>query len=561
MKLVYAGLRFKSIVAALVAILAITGAAYSQGSQNVVMRSNWDNNALPTVAGYQYNDVWGYAAGGREYAFIGSTVGVHVIDVTVPTAPNHLYQLNSGCASSRWRDFATYQNYLYVIADNCAGAGLQVYDLNPLPGAAPTLVYNSTAHFTSAHTLFINPTSGRIYIGGANTQMNGVIILDILGHPTTPTFAATFTLGAYTHDMYVHNDTLYAFFGTSGVGSFDLVNLSFPYAMGYIAGYPESGYAHSGCGIKNNRKLVWLDETADKGVHVADIEDPWNISWQNNFRSALLAPVHMNSMAHNAVAVGDYLYVSYYQDGLQVWNMANPAAPVRLGYFDTNTNTSYTGMFGAWGVHPPLPSGNILVSDTENGLFVLQLNTVFPVQFSSFEVDALQNRVNLRWTTQSENNCQSFEIERSADGTAFTKIGEVAGAGTSSVQHDYSSYDNSPLQGKSFYRIKQVDFDGNSQYSEVREVEYVPATFGMRSYPNPAASGSSIGLVIEAHDAVDATLEIMDMVGRRLHQASISIVPGTHTLSLPSTNWANGTYLAVLSYDGKQVEERIVISK
>ncbi|MFN8393469.1 MAG: choice-of-anchor B family protein [Bacteroidia bacterium] len=561
MKLVYAGLRTKSFVGVLFALIAITSSAYSQGSQNVVLRSNWDNNALPTVAGYQYNDVWGYAAAGREYAFIGSTVGVHVIDITVPTAPVHLFQLNSACASSRWRDFATYQNYLYVIADNCAGAGLQIYNLNTLPGAAPTLVYNSTAHFTSAHTIFINPNSGRIYIGGANTQMNGVIILDIQGHPTTPTMAATFTLGAYTHDMYVHNDTLYAFFGSSGVGSFDLVNLSFPYAMGYIAGYPESGYAHSGWGIKNNRKLVWLDETSDKGVHVADIEDPWNITWQNNFRSALLAPTHVNSMPHNAVAVGDILYVSYYQDGLQVWNMANPAAPVRLGYYDTNTNGTYTGMFGAWGIHPPLPSGNILVSDTENGLFVLQLNAVFPVQFSSFEVDALQNRVNLRWTTQSENNCQSFEIERSADGLAFSKIGEVAGAGTSSLQHDYSSFDGSPLQGKSFYRIKQVDFDGNSQYSEIREVEYAPATFSMRSYPNPAASGSGIRLAIDAQDAAVAELEVFDMVGRLMHRESVDIVPGTHSIYWPSTDWSNGTYMAVLAYAGKQVQEKIVISK
>lgn len=180
MKFLYAELRAKSFVGVLVAILAAAGAAYSQGSMNVVLRSNWDNNALPTVAGYQYNDVWGYAAGGREYAFIGSTVGVHVIDITVPTTPVHLFQLGTSCASSRWRDFATYQNYLYIIADNCAGAGLQVYDLNTLPASAPTLVYSSTAHFSTAHTLFINSTSGRIYIGGANTQPNGVIILDIL---------------------------------------------------------------------------------------------------------------------------------------------------------------------------------------------------------------------------------------------------------------------------------------------------------------------------------------------------------------------------------------------
>lgn len=558
MRSVYTGIVLRILAAVVLAWTGGSGIAFSQGSMNVVLRGNWDNNSLPTVSGYQYNDVWGYEAAGREYGFIGSTVGVHVIDVTNPTTPVHIAQLNSGCASSIWRDFATYQNYLYVVSDNCAGSTLQIFDLSPLPGV-PTMVYNSNAFFTTAHTVFINPESRRLYVGGANTQMNGVIILD-LTNPIAPTQAASFFLGAYTHDVYVHHDTLYAFFGTSGMGSFDLVNLMYPYPMGYIYSYPEYGYAHSGYGIKNNKKIVWADETADKGLHVGNIEDPNNITWEINFRSALLSPTHTNSMAHNMVAVGDYLYVSYYQDGLQIWNMGNPLSPVRVGYYDTNVNGSYTGMFGAWGIHPPLPSGNILVSDTQNGLFVLQFNNIFPATMVDFAADALQGRVHVHWATESETSCKSFTVERSRDGKTFEEVTEVEAAGNSSGRLEYGTFDESPYEGRSFYRIRQNDFDGNTSYSEIKEVDLGKGMFDFIAYPNPAARGDRISLNIESLVAATASLDVVDMVGRKLVSEQVELLPGVARLELPSMDWAMGSYLLRLTAGEVHLEKKLMIA-
>lgn len=560
MESVYARFVFKMFATLVFAASAVCGSVHAQGSMNVVLRGNWDNNALPTVSGYQYNDVWGYAAGGREYAFVGSTVGIHVIDVTNPTAMVHIAQLNSGCVSTIWHDFATYQNYLYVISDNCAGSTLQVWDLGSLP-AAPTLVYNSNAHFSTAHTLFINEQSGRIYVSGANTQMNGILILDILGHPTTPTLAASFFLGAYTHDTYVHNDTLYAFFGTNGVGSFDLTNLTNPYAMGYTYAYPEAGYAHSGWGAKNNKTLIWIDETQDKGIHVGSVEDPYDISWTNNFRSTLLAPAHTNSIAHNVIVVGDYAYISYYQDGLQIWNISNPTIPVRAGYYDTNINATYTGMFGAWGIHRPLPSGNILVSDTQNGLFVLQFNSVFPAEMVNFEADALQDRVHLRWSTESEVSCRSFMVQRSQDGKTFEDVVEVAAAGNSTQLLNYDSYDEAPLPGRSFYRLRQNDFDGNTSFGEVREVDLGKGTFNMTAYPNPSNAGDRVSIRIEALQAASAEMEVTDLMGRTLLHQDIALQPGVAELDLPSADWASGSYLLRLTAEGVRLEQKLLITR
>jgi choice-of-anchor B domain-containing protein len=559
MRSVYAKYVFK-ILAIFGCLPVLCGSGvHGQGSMNVVLRGNWDNNALPTVAGYQYNDVWGYAAAGREYGIIGSTVGVHVIDITVPTTPVQVAQLNSGCASTRWRDFATYQNYLYAISDNCAGSTLQIFDLTPLPGV-PTLVYNSSAFFSTAHTLSINPVSRRIYIGGANTQNNGILILDIT-NPIVPTLAADFLLGAYTHDVYVHNDTLYAFFGTNGMGSFDLVNLAAPYALGYIFGYPENGYAHSGCGINNNKHMVWLDETADKGIHVGNVTDPYNITFELNFRSALLGPAFTNSMAHNAVAVGDLLYVSYYQDGLQIWNVSDPLSPVRVGYYDTNVNATYTGMFGAWGVHPPLPSGNILISDTQNGLFVLQFNNVFPANMVNFTADALETTVHLRWSTESETGCEKFVVERSMDGEQFEDVTAKPAAGNSTTTLDYEAFDPHPLPGRSFYRLRQVDFDGNHSYSTVREVNFDPNGLGITAFPNPAHAHDHVMLQFRAVEAAHADLDVYDMMGRRVAHQGLELVPGTVEMELPAMDWAEGSYLVRLNAEGRQAEQKIVITR
>ncbi len=560
MEAVYNRFVSKGLIASLLLAILAINLVKAQGSMNVVLRGNWDNNALPMVSGYQYNDVWGYAAGGREYAFIGSTAGVHVIDITNPSAMVHITQLNSGCVSTIWRDFATYQNYLYVISDNCAGSTLQVFDLTALP-AAPTLVFNSNAFFTTAHTLTINSQSGRIYVSGANTQMNGVIILDILGHPAAPTLAASFFLGAYTHDTYVHNDTLYAFMGNNGLSSFDLVNLGNPYALGFLFGYPEAGYSHAGWGAANNKSMVWIDETQDKGVHVGSLADPYNIQWQSNFRSALLAPAHTNSIAHNVVVVGDYAYISYYQDGLQIWNVSNSGAPDRVGYYDTNSNATYTGMFGAWGVHPPLPSGNMLISDTENGLFVLQFNTVFPANMVNFEADVLQDRVHLNWSTESEVSCRSFTVERSANGEQFEPLTEVEAAGNSTSLRAYSAFDDAPLPGRSFYRLRQNDFDGNFSYGEVAEVDFGKGIFSLTAYPNPSEAGESVTLRIEALESSVADLEVVDLMGRNIYSQKLTLMAGVADFELPSSSWAAGTYLMSLSSGSTRLEQKIMIAR
>jgi choice-of-anchor B domain-containing protein len=530
----------------------------AQVSWNMNLLGNWDDASIPAVSGGQYNDVVGYEAGGREYAIIGATTANYVIEVTNAATPVVRAILNSGCTSTRWRDQAIYQNYLYVVSDNCAGGGLQVWNLNTLP-AAPTLVFNSTTFFSTAHTIFVNPGSARLYVAGCNTQSTGIKILS-LANPAAPTQMASFNLGTYTHDIYVHNDTLYAFYGNNGLACFDFVSLAAPAQLEYFYSYPDWGYAHSGCGIANNKYLVWTDETVGRNVKVGDISDPRNMSFTTMFKSALLGPTYMNSIAHNAVAVGNLVYISYYEDGIQIYDFTTPSAPVKTAYYDTQNNSVYNGMVGAWGVTPPLSSGKILVSDIQNGLFILQHVPPLPVNWSDFTVVAMQDRVKLDWTTQTETNNVGFVVERSADGVTFEPLQQLPGAGTSNEPRSYSTYDLNPLPGISYYKVRQLDANGGSSTSKIVSVDFSNALPDWSAYPSPAHVGENVNLQINVQEHVRGTLAVFDMVGKQLHSVTLDLSPGQVEMALPSADWSAGSYLMRLDAGTYHLERKLLLT-
>ena len=95
---------------------------------------------------------------------------------------------------------------------------------------------------------------------------------------------------------------------------------------------------------------------------------------------------------------------------------------------------------------------------------------VLPVKISSWEAVPVGNKVKLNWTTASEIDASHFIVERSVDGSNFSAIAQVTAVGNSQTENHYSSQDNNPAAGKSFYRLKMVDIDASFEYSAVRVV-------------------------------------------------------------------------------------------
>ncbi|AMJ65624.1 T9SS type A sorting domain-containing protein [Hymenobacter sp. PAMC 26628] len=170
------------------------------------------------------------------------------------------------------------------------------------------------------------------------------------------------------------------------------------------------------------------------------------------------------------------------------------------------------------------------------------IQTPLPVSLSRFTAVAVRLDAQLRWTTASEHNNDRFVVERSANGTAFEAVGTVRGQGNSSRAFDYTFSDagaaRHALAGQRlYYRLRQVDFNGETSYSPVRTVAFgTGGTAGL--YPNPA--GPTATLDLSNLPAGSYQVQVLDLTGRVV--ATYSLPGGAqHPLDLRAL--AVGTYL------------------
>ena len=118
-----------------------------------------------------------------------------------------------------------------------------------------------------------------------------------------------------------------------------------------------------------------------------------------------------------------------------------------------------------------------------------------PVELTSFTASSDGNEVLLKWNTASEVNNHGFEIQRSIDNNDFSTIGFVQGHGTTTEQQNYSFADKNLSDGKYFYRLKQMNFNGSFAYSDVVKIEWRAFNSYIleQNYPNPFNPTTTIG--------------------------------------------------------------------
>jgi hypothetical protein len=135
-----------------------------------------------------------------------------------------------------------------------------------------------------------------------------------------------------------------------------------------------------------------------------------------------------------------------------------------------------------------------------------------PIELVDFTATPVENSVHLNWTTASELNNDFFTVERSPGGETFSSVGQVNGSGTTSQGSTYSLIDTNPLQGTSYYRLKQTDFDGTFTYSKVIAITYEGSPFSV--YPNPSA-GDRVTIVLNGLNNMETVpVVIYDQLGR-----------------------------------------------
>lgn len=184
---------------------------------------------------------------------------------------------------------------------------------------------------------------------------------------------------------------------------------------------------------------------------------------------------------------------------------------------------------------------------------------VLPVVFGSFDAYRKGKNVQVRWTTESESNSDRFEIERSADGKSYVKIGSLQAAGFSLDKLSYAWLDEAPLVGKAFYRLRQVDRDQKTMYSGVRQVTgnaSVASFTKLTVFPNPTTGFVNVSLPqdIELEGA-----QIFDSHGIRI--SGLDFVPDGDVYRADVSNLKAGLYLLHLRLATGEVQVRSMVKQ
>jgi Secretion system C-terminal sorting domain len=193
-------------------------------------------------------------------------------------------------------------------------------------------------------------------------------------------------------------------------------------------------------------------------------------------------------------------------------------------------------------------TGNNLVDN-----IVVTYDAVLAVDFKSFSVSKNNSKNILAWQTASEKDNAQFNIEHSADGESFFKIGETKGKGNSTIEQNYSFTDANPLRGINYYRLKQVDFDGATTFSKIVSIDNSgKGQSKVKVYP----SITDNEINVELNDLNKAEISIRDLSGRMIFSKNTE---GVTNQVLDLGSFVNGLYF--LSVRTSDAIETVKIQK
>jgi len=178
---------------------------------------------------------------------------------------------------------------------------------------------------------------------------------------------------------------------------------------------------------------------------------------------------------------------------------------------------------------------------------------VVPVEFTSFTGGFVGNNVELKWSTATELNNRGFEIQRSANGSAFATIAFVEGNGTTTENQQYSFTDRNIESRVNYaYRLKQIDYNGTLEYSSVVNIGFtLPLEFLLeQNYPNPFNPSTSIAYAVPVKS--DVTLEVYNLIGQKITTlVQGEVEAGKHTAQFNASSMSSGLYLFKLTAVGE----------
>jgi choice-of-anchor B domain-containing protein len=357
----------------------------SFNSQGVTLLSWFPLNTFAGAQGAG-NDCWGYVSpSGREYAIMGLEKGFGFVEITDPINAQILTTITG--PASIWHDVKVIDQYAYGVSEG--GSGVQVMDLRNIDSGVVTLVRNwQTGGHSTTHNIAANPVTGYIYLTGANIANGGLVAMNARGNPGAPPIAGSWSQ-MYVHDAQVVSYTSGPFAGreiafcasgfgggftSTGLRIVDVTNKSNMFTISEVF-YPSSSYSHQ-VWLSEDRRFIYLNDELDESdgkvattttriINVEDLNNPFFVGTFTSGRTAI---------DHNLYVKGNTIYQANYTSGIRVFDNSDPTAPVEYAFFDTIAEfDSPQGFNGTWSVFPYFPSGTVIASDIEKGLFVFEV--------------------------------------------------------------------------------------------------------------------------------------------------------------------------------------------
>ena len=178
------------------------------------------------------------------------------------------------------------------------------------------------------------------------------------------------------------------------------------------------------------------------------------------------------------------------------------------------------------------------------------LTQLLPMELLDFKATLEESSVVLNWATASETNTSYFIVERSHDAVSWETISKIEGAGNSQNLKTYSIYDSSPLENISYYRLKQVDINGNYTYSKIESISLNKnETFII--YPNPNTDGI---LKINAINSNQSQIKLIDALGRIIYERYLN----SSYAELDLTAFEKGVYVLLITNESTSFNKKII---
>ena len=360
---------------------------YPCNDYNLLSHFNLDELA---GSGTEGNDSWGWtdAETNKEYALMGTNKGIVFIDITDPSNTLILGILETATVNSSWRDVKVYDSHAFIVSE-ATSHGMQVFDLKHLRNVLnPPESFTADTHFTgfgSSHNIIINEESGYAYVVGASrgsTYGGGPIFVNIQD-PLNPIIEGGFAAGGYSHDAQVitYNgpDTDYTdkeiLIGSNEneIVIADVTDKTNPLVISTIS-YANVKYAHQGWFTEDLKYFILGDELDELRLGnktrsiIFDFTDLDNPVYHFDYLGTT------NAIDHNGYVKDNIYYQANYTAGVRMIDVSTVANKVfsEVGYFDTYPANNNTDFNGVWNVYPYFPSGNIIISDIDNGFFVIR---------------------------------------------------------------------------------------------------------------------------------------------------------------------------------------------